>query len=69
MLYESFCTLCLASAVISLTMIPPAVDEVLASAQEVRRVSRAGGDWWKFFWGRGSGLADVGIDPARAVAG
>ena len=68
-LYESFCTLCLASAVISLTMIPPAVDEVLASAQEVRRVRRAGGDWWKFLWGRGSGLADVGIDPARAVAG
>jgi hypothetical protein len=51
-LYGSFCTLCLASAVISLSMIPPAVDEVLASLQHLRRVQLAGGSVWRAFWGR-----------------
>ena len=50
-LYGSFCTLCLASAVISLAMIGPAMDEVLASLQEMRRVHLAGGDVWRAFWG------------------
>ncbi len=52
-LYGSFCTLCLVSAVISLSMIPPAVDEVLASLQHLRRVRLAGGSAWQAFWGRG----------------
>ena len=60
----SSCTLCLASAVISLAMIPPAVDEVLASLQRLRRVQLAGGSVWQAFWG---------LDPeavqARAEAG
>ena len=64
-LYDSYCTLCLVTAVISLAMIPPAVDEVLASGQEVRRVRRAGGNWWRFFWGGDPGLAETGA--ARAV--
>lgn len=63
-LYDSYCTLCLASAVISLAMIPPAVDEVLASAQEVRRVRQAGGDWMRFFWGRGSSTPMAGTAGA-----
>ena len=63
-LYDSFCTLCLASAVISLAMIPPAVDEVLASLQEVRRVRQGGGDWWRFFWGIKSDPADAGVETA-----
>jgi uncharacterized membrane protein len=50
-LYGAFCTLCLASAVISLSMIPPAVDEVLASLQHLRRVQRDGGSVWRAFWG------------------
>ncbi|SFQ71386.1 Vitamin K epoxide reductase family protein [Amycolatopsis arida] len=54
-LYGSFCTLCLASAVISLSMIPPAVDEVLASLQYLRRVRRRGGSVWQAFWGRTEG--------------
>jgi uncharacterized membrane protein len=53
-LYGSFCTLCLASAAISLAMIPPAVDEVLASLQHLRRVQLGGGSVWKAFWGRGA---------------
>ena len=50
-LYGAFCTLCLASAVISLTMIPPAMDEVLASLQHLRRVRDAGDSVWRAFWG------------------
>lgn len=52
-LYGTFCTLCLGSAVISLVMIPPAVDEALASGQELRRVKERGGSVWTAFW-RGS---------------
>jgi len=55
-LFEAWCTLCLASAVVSIAMIGPALDEVLASLQHLARVRRAGGDVWRAFWGR----------PARA---
>lgn len=51
-LYDNFCTLCLTSAAISLAMIGPAVDEVLASTQYLRRERDAGRSWWKAFWGR-----------------
>lgn len=50
--YGAFCTLCLASAVISLVMIPAAMDEVLATLQELRRVHRRGGSAWQALWGR-----------------
>ena len=66
-LYNSFCTLCLVTAVISLAMIPPAVDEVLASVQEVRRVRQGGGNWMRFFWGIESTPAAAGVDNAGAV--
>lgn len=55
-LYSSFCTLCLGSAVISLVMIPPAMDEALATGQELRRVQLRGGSVWTAFW-RGSDAA------------
>jgi uncharacterized membrane protein len=48
--YGTFCTLCLASAAISLMLIPPAMDEVLASLQELARVRRRGGSAWRFLW-------------------
>lgn len=51
-LYSTYCTLCLVTAVISLVMIPPAVDEVLASLQYLRRVRREGGSVWRAFLGR-----------------
>ncbi|MBF6240543.1 vitamin K epoxide reductase family protein [Nocardia otitidiscaviarum] len=50
-LYGAFCTLCLASAVISMVMIPPAMDEVLASLQYLRRVHDRGESVWRAFWG------------------
>lgn len=50
-LYGSFCTLCLFSGVVSLAMIGPGVDEVLASLQHLRRRHRDGASVWRVFWG------------------
>lgn len=55
-MFDAWCTLCLASAVISIAMIGPAFDEVLASAQHLRRVHRDGGSVWRAFWA-GEGTA------------
>ena len=48
----AWCTLCLASAVISVLMIGPAMDEMLASLQYVKRQSELGHSAWRVFWGR-----------------
>jgi uncharacterized membrane protein len=50
-LFDAWCSLCLVSALISLTMIGPAMDEVLASLQHIRRVGQAGRSRWRAFWG------------------
>ncbi len=50
-LYDSWCTLCLASGFISVLMIGPAMDEFLASMQYMKRVKMAGESRWKGFWG------------------
>lgn len=50
-LYDAWCTLCLVSALISVLMIGPAMDEVLASFQYLKRVKQEGGSIWKAFWG------------------
>jgi uncharacterized membrane protein len=46
-----WCTLCLVTAVISVVMIGPSVDEVLASLQHLRREKLAGRSVWRAFWG------------------
>ncbi|HEX6224641.1 MAG TPA: vitamin K epoxide reductase family protein [Chryseolinea sp.] len=48
----AWCTLCLVTAVISIVMISPAMDEVLASLQYLQRVQRRGYSLWDAFWGR-----------------
>lgn len=61
--YGHWCTLCLASAVISTLMIGPAMDEALASLQHLHRVRQTPGcSAWRAFWG----LKDR---PATAIAG
>lgn len=51
-MYDSWCTLCLASAVVSVVMIPPAMDEALASLQHLRRVyDSPRASVWRAFWG------------------
>jgi hypothetical protein len=55
-LYGAWCTLCLASALVSVLMIGPALDEVLASLQALRRVYDRGDSVWAAFW-RGTASA------------
>lgn len=50
-LFNAWCTLCLSSAIISVVMISPAMDEMLASLQFLQRVKRSGKSIWKAFWG------------------
>lgn len=50
-LFHSWCTLCLSSAAISVLMIGPAMDEMLASLQYLKRVKNSGNSVWKAFWG------------------
>ena len=52
-LFDAWCTLCLASAVISLVMIGPAMDEFLASLQYLRRQHGQGRSLWRALWGLG----------------
>lgn len=47
----AWCTLCLCSAAISLAMIGPAMDEMLASLQYMKRVKASGQPFWRHFWG------------------
>lgn len=51
-LFNSWCTLCLSSAVISVWMIGPAMDETLASLQYIKHVKNSGKSTWKAFWGK-----------------
>ena len=51
-LYDTWCTLCLVTALISIIMIGPSMDEVLASLQYLQRVKRSGKSWWSAFWGK-----------------
>lgn len=53
-MFDAFCTLCLASAVISVLMIAPAMDEFLASLQHLKRERAAGRSLWRTFWGLGT---------------
>ena len=50
-LYDAWCTLCLASAAISVAMIGPAMDEFLASLQYLKREQIRGHSVWRTFWG------------------
>ena len=54
-LFDAWCTLCLASAVVSLLMIGPALDEFLASLQYLKAESSRGRSAWRAFWGLGDG--------------
>ena len=49
-MYDAWCTLCLLSALVSLAMISPALDEMLASLQYLRAVRDDGGSVWAAFW-------------------
>jgi uncharacterized membrane protein len=50
-LVGAWCTLCMVTAVLSVVMISPAMDELLASLQYLQRVKQNGYSVWKAFWG------------------
>lgn len=50
-LFDAWCTLCLVTAAISVVMIGPSMDEVLASLQYLRRAKDSGKSLWRAFWG------------------
>jgi len=50
-LFNAWCTLCLASAVLSVLMIGLALDELLASLQYLKREHAQGRSVWRAFWG------------------
>jgi len=50
LLLNAWCTLCLLSAVISVLMIGPAMDEVLASLQVLKRAKEQRRAVWAIFW-------------------
>lgn len=58
-LYQSWCTLCLTSALISVVMIGPAIDEMLASLQFMQRAKRSGHSLWKVFWGNKEVISQI----------
>lgn len=58
-LFDAWCTLCLTTAVISVAMIGPAMDELLASLQLMRRAKLAGLNRWKVFWGNQEVIAKL----------
>jgi hypothetical protein len=50
-LFNAWCTVCIFTAIISVVMIGPSMDEVLASLQYLKRVKRSGFSVWKALWG------------------
>jgi uncharacterized membrane protein len=50
-LFNAWCTLCLLTALLSVVMIGPALDEVLASLQHIKRERARGRSAWRVFWG------------------
>ena len=58
-LFSAWCTLCLCSAAISIIMIGPAMDEMLASLQYMQRVRKSNASTWKAFWGVNSEVEKV----------
>ena len=50
-LFDGWCTLCLASAAISINLVGPALDEVLATLQYLQWEHARGHSLWHVFWG------------------
>lgn len=55
---NAWCTICLITAFIMLIMVPPAVDEVVATIQFLRRSVKSGKPFWRTFWIGGEDVAE-----------
>jgi nucleoside-diphosphate-sugar epimerase/uncharacterized membrane protein len=66
----SWCTLCLVASVVMLLMVPPALDEVIATCQFLRRTRREGGSFWRALWlGEGSATEEPRIQARSTFSG
>jgi hypothetical protein len=52
--FGAWCSLCLASAAISIGLLGPALREPLAALQHLRRAFERGDSLWRALWGRGA---------------
>lgn len=57
-LIGALCTLCIIQAAVTVVLIPYSVDEVLATAQYLRRAKLAGEPFWRTFWMGGPALSE-----------
>ncbi len=64
----TWCTLCLAASAVMLLMVPPALDEVIATSQFLIRIRREGGGLWRAFW-RGAEIAKEEPPPLPGRSG
>ena len=48
--HVAWCSICLFTALIMLIMVPPSIDEVVATFQFMRRSHKAGKPFWRTFW-------------------
>jgi nucleoside-diphosphate-sugar epimerase len=63
----AWCTLCLVASVVMLLMVPPALDEVIATTQFLRRTRKQGGTVWRALWfGEGSEEEEPSPRPTRS---
>lgn len=66
---NAWCTICLITAFIMLVMVPPAVDEVVATVQFLRRSVRSGQPFWRTFWGGGEDNVHEYVAPEVQAKG
>ncbi len=57
-LIGALCTLCILQAAVTVILVPYAIDEVLATAQYLRRAVHAGEPFWRTFWRGGPALSE-----------
>jgi uncharacterized membrane protein len=65
----AWCALCLATAILMLVMISPALDEVIATCQFLAQSRREGQPFWQTFWKGGTLRSPVEALPARHGSG
>jgi nucleoside-diphosphate-sugar epimerase/uncharacterized membrane protein len=57
-LIGALCSLCILQAVVTVVLVPYAIDEVLATCQYLLRATRAGEPFWRTFWRGGPALSE-----------
>lgn len=62
---DAWCTICLITAFVMLLMVPPALDEILASVQFLIRRKRAGESFWKVFLNGSETKEEETIPPIK----